>query len=208
MSRDGEPKFRFWVFDRHDMPGASYLERLNALGFVNHDKGPVSVLEQVILETQADMNAYEIETLDLGYEGIMVRSMEGRYKNGRSTANEGILFKVKRFEDYEAEVIAIQEAVANLNPQTVDHLGHSVRSKHQANMVGKQMLGAMLCKRADGGEPFRVAPGTMTHQERAFYWTNPAAIVGKIVKVKSFAYGAVDQPRFARFHGFRNPIDA
>lgn len=206
MSQDGEPNFRYWVFDRWDMPDKPYLNRLDALGFLNHDKGPLSVVEQVLLEEQLDMNAYEIQMLDEGYEGIMIRDINGRYKQGRSTVNEGIIYKVKRFEDYEATVLDIQEAMQNNNEQTVDKLGRQVRSKHQANMAGKQMLGAMLCKR-ESGEPFRVAPGTMTHQERAFYWKNPAAIIGKVIKVKSFAYGQVDQPRFARFHGFRSEID-
>ena len=58
----------------------------------------VEILPQAEIETSADLGAYEIEQLDAGYEGIMVRSVDGHYKYGRSTENEGLLWKVKRFD--------------------------------------------------------------------------------------------------------------
>ncbi len=211
MSRDGLPDFSYHVFDRWDLAGERYLRRLESLSeAVEYPE--VKLVEQVLLEDQQSFNAYEITMLDAGYEGIMVRSLNGPYKMGRSTANEGILLKVKRFEDYEAIVLAIQEMESNTNPAIVDHLGHTIRSKHQSGMIPGGMLGAMLCARItkEGtpyGEPFRVAPGTMVHDQRRKYWNHPDLVIGKMIKVKSFAYGEVDQPRFARYHGHRDSID-
>ncbi len=210
MSGGGEPDFHYFVFDRWDMAGRPYLERLAALTPI-HPR--ITVLPQVELKDQADMNAYEIMMLDEGYEGIMVRSMDGVYKMGRSTANEGILFKVKRFEDFEARVVGYEEMQSNTNSPILDHLGRSVRSKHQAGMVPGGMIGALLCVKEDSlgnpiSPPFRVAPGTMTHDQRLKFFQEPSLLLKHMVKVKSFAYGVVDQPRFARYHGHRDPIDS
>jgi DNA ligase-1 len=143
--------------------------------------------------------------LDLGYEGIMVRSLEGKYKHGRSTSNEGILWKVKRFTDFEAVVVDIKEAMHNSNPILLDHLGQSVRSKHQENMSGNGMVGTLVCE--CNGVQFNVAPGTMNHLQRGTFWQRRELLIGRTIKVKTFDYGVVDQPRFARFHGFRDSID-
>lgn len=211
MSGDGVPDFKFYVFDRCDMPKSDYLERLAAIDLDDEDPH-VEILPQGELINHAEMNAFEISALDQGYEGIMLRSMSGKYKWGRSTPGEGILWKVKRFEDYEARVIAIAPGMSNNNPALVDHLGHTIRSKHQENMSESGMVGALLCYRihVDGtanGDPFKVAPGTMTHDQRRTFLQHPDLILGRVVKCKEFAYGKVDQPRFARFHGFRDPID-
>ena len=203
MSADGAPEFTFHVFDRHDMPEDIYLARLDALDSYG---GHVNLVEQVELNNQSDFNAYEMNMLDEGYEGIMVRSLDGLYKYGRSTTREGILLKVKRFTDVEGTVLFIEPAMQNNNEPMLDHLGNMVRSKHAVNYVTKSMVGAMVVQ-VPGKGALRVGCGTMTHDERAFFWVNQAALLGRLIKVKLFEYGSVDAPRFARFHGFRDRND-
>jgi DNA ligase-1 len=207
MSVDGEPDFKYYVFDKTDMPQDTFIERIGALSDLAHSivEPAIELVVQHVLENQADFNAYELEMLDLGFEGIMVRSPTGKYKYGRSTSNEGILWKVKRFTDFEAVVVDIKEAMHNSNPVLMDHLGRSMRSKHQENMSGNGMVGALVCEK--DGVQFNVAPGTMNHLQRGMFWQRRELLIGKVVKVKSFEYGVVDQPRFARFHGFRDSID-
>lgn len=212
MSVDGEPDFTYHVFDRFDLASEQYVRRLGAIEVPAPDSR-IQVVAQSELKDQLDVNAYEIMELDAGYEGIMLRSPWARYKMGRSTVNEGILYKVKRFEDYECLVVGIQERQSNQNPQLVDHLGHAIRSKHQENMVAAGMIGALICVKINElgqpiSDPMRVAPGTMTHAQAKTWWMQPDLIVNRVVKVKSFAYGEVDQPRFARYHGHRDPLDA
>lgn len=214
MSRDGEPDFHYFVFDLITFVDAPYVERLDALisHMADSPHPRIHVLDHVLLNDPADLSAYEINCLDVGFEGIMLRSIDGQYKYGRSTANEGYIWKVKRFEDYEARVVAFVAAEKNNNPRLVDALGHTIRSQVKAGMEETTMIGALICVRINAtgqpsSEPFRVAPGTMTHEERKKFFADPSLIMGKIIKCKEFAYGKVNQPRFARFHGLRDPID-
>ena len=53
----------------------------------------------------------------MGFEGAMVRSLDGRYKNGRSTLREGLLLKVKPWKDSEAEILEVYEMMRNENEE-------------------------------------------------------------------------------------------
>jgi DNA ligase-1 len=205
MSGDGTPDFKYYVFDSWNYPTYPYAERLLGIDIPTRLKRYIEVLPQAEIQTSADLGAYEIEQLDAGYEGIMVRSVDGCYKYGRSTENEGLLWKVKRFEDFEAEVIGFGEAQHNGNLPTVDGTGKMVRSKHQLGMIGAAMIGMIRVKRMDNGAELNLGPGTMTHAERKFFWEFPTRLMGRMIKGKVFAYGTVDEPRFGRFHGFCDP---
>ena len=117
MSRDGEPDFTFYVFDKWDVSG-SYRERYNAAlnQTLKEACNPrVRILKSKVLENEDDLLAYESGALDAGYEGIILRSHNGAYKHGRSTVREGGLLKLKRFQDSEARVLEVVEAQFNGN---------------------------------------------------------------------------------------------
>jgi DNA ligase 1 len=139
---------------------------------------------------------------------VMLRHRSGpksRYKFGRSTAKEGTLLKLKRFTDDEAVIVGFEEELFNGNAAVVDELGHTKRSSHQENMVGKGRLGAMVCKTRDGVE-FRIGTGFVASQRQEL-WDTRSSLVGKLVKYKHFPIGAKTAPRFPVFLGFRSEID-
>ena len=111
MSGDGEPDFQFHVFDRVDMPEAMFHERLGlvpSLPFVE----PVPHWQ---VDNEAQLLEIEANLLARGAEGVMVRSLGGAYKFGRSTLKDGILGKLKRFSDADYEVVGYQERMRNDN---------------------------------------------------------------------------------------------
>lgn len=55
----------------------------------------------------------------------MLRSIDGKYKLGRSTTNEAILLKLKRFKDSEAIVVDYKPLVRS-NGLVEDSLGYLV----------------------------------------------------------------------------------
>jgi DNA ligase-1 len=118
---------------------------------------------------------------------------------------EGILGKLKCFTDAEYEVVGFQERMHNGNEATVNALGHTERSSHKENKIGRGDLGALVCRTADGLE-FNVGTG-FDDQLRRWIWDNRENLHGKLVKVKSFLIGVKDAPRFPVFLGFRDPID-
>lgn len=201
MTKDGEPDFAFHIFDRVDM-GGKFHERLDSLPY---NKPFIRIVPHLVAVNEDHLLQLESDFLSKGAEGVMVRSFEGRYKQGRSTMKEGILGKLKRFTDNEYEVVGFQERMHNGNEATTNALGHTERSSHKENKVGRGDLGALVCRTADGLE-FNVGTG-FDDELRRWIWSNREDLHGKLVKVKSFLIGVKDAPRFPVFLGFRDPID-
>lgn len=203
MSQEGEADVRYYVFDWVRDPNLGFTERITKLPM---DLPPNCVkVEQRFVFGEEQLLAWEEKWLSEGYEGVMVRSPHGRYKYGRSTEKEGILLKLKRFVDEEFKVVGFEERMHNANEATIDELGHTKRSSHQENKVGRGDLGALILETQNGIQ-FNCGSGFNDEQRREI-WDNREAYLGRFAKVKHFAYGVVDKPRFPVFLGFRDPID-
>lgn len=205
MSRDGTPEVTFYVFDHIQFPDSEYEVRSMNL-WANED---VVVLPQIPVRDKAHLDEIEAGFLEQGYEGLMLRKARGpnsKYKFGRATAKSNTLLKVKRFADAEYEVIGYVERMENQNEKTTDALGHSKRSSHQENKVGRGDLGALVCHTADGLR-FNVGTGFDDDQRRKLWEIKDDGLIGQWVKVKSFLIGVKDAPRFPVFLGFRDKID-
>jgi DNA ligase-1 len=212
MSEDGEPtQVRFYVFDNAFIPGPFDIRfrRVEQLG-----RPGVVVVPHTIIHGPEEMEIVESAALDAGYEGIMVRSLTGPYKQGRSTTNEGYLLKLKRFEDAEAVVMDVFEWEENTNTATTSATGHTERSSHKAGMVGRGVLGGLIVNGINGpytGVQFRIGSGfdgaADPNGERGKLWKIRKSLVGQIVKYQFFPGGSKDKPRFPTYKGWRNPID-
>jgi DNA ligase-1 len=210
MSYVGEPDFSFHLFDSPDnhLPFDSRLDQVQA----EHDGEPRIVLvPHHLVEFAQDFVDYEELFLKQGYEGMMVRHPDGPYKHGRSTLREGWLMKLKRFTDGEAVVTGLEESMENTNELQTDELGRAKRSHRAEGLVGKGMIGTLICEDKQWGR-IRVAPGIMDHTERRGYWEHRFGtddewrILGKTIHWRSFGYGVKDKPRFPRFYGVREDL--
>ncbi len=198
---DGEPDFRLYVFDNWLFGNQSYKQRwIDTLQIpYNHSKQGIPriiALEQRILNTSDEVISFEQEMVNLGYEGAMVRSLDGKYKEGRCTLKEMNIFKRKPFEECEAEIIGVEEQMANLNEAVIDSRGLSKRSSHQANLVPKGTLGKFILQSNSFDKSFKAAPGKgFDAKKRQEIWDNKEAHIGQIVTVKYQKYGSIDAPR-------------
>lgn len=213
MSREGEPDFTFWVFDFWNNPTMGYGERLRLMERAFKDGALASyprikLLRQVIINSESELRAFEATTLEQGFEGVMIRSPLGTYKFGRSTAREGYLLKVKRFADGEAVVIGVEELMHNANEATLDELGYTKRSTHQAGKVAMGTLGALRVRDLSTDIEFNIGTG-YTAARRAELWAmfQNGTLLGRIAKYKHFEVGVKEAPRFPVFQGFRDPRD-
>ena len=163
------------------------------------------MVEQRFIMNQEELNAFEAEVLSKGYEGLIARSPKAPYKNGRSTAREGGMVKIKRFSDAEAVVIGVQELMKNENEAGVDAFGHTERSSHKANMKPMGTLGALNCRTPEGVE-FSIGTGFDAAQ-RSDLWKRRDEIIGKYVRYKFFQGGGKERPRFPVMSGFRDERD-
>lgn len=204
MSGDGEPNVRFYAFDHIEEPDADYETRYEKL--VESDV--VVVLCQHMVCSRDEIHALEERYLEEGYEGVMLRKARGpnsKYKFGRATQKSCTLLKVKRMVSDEAEIVGFEELMHNNNEATTGHLGQTVRSSHQENLVPGGTLGALVCRLSNGVE-FRIGTGFDALQRKEI-WDNKNSVIGKMVTFNHFPIGAKDLPRFPSFKGFRDPID-
>jgi len=196
-----KPDVTFYVFDNFNAPG-TFAQRIATL-----KKHPgVVILPQLLVRNIAELLKVETELLSAGYEGLILRSPNGRYKFGRSTENEGGMLKVKRFSDSEAVILDVEEEMENTNAKVTNELGRSQRSSHQAGKIGKGRAGALVVRDDSTGQTFSIGGG-LNADDREFFWANRKSVVGKIVKYKSFLIGVKDAPRFPIYLGGRESWD-
>jgi len=203
MSEEGTPDFRYLVFDH--IGDGSFRSRMPNLMRLTGD-AHVEIVKQTLVKTREQLEELEAHYVETGYEGVMVRDPEGRYKFGRSTMNEGILLKIKRFEDDEATVIDFQEKYHNDNPAEKDELGNTKRSSHQENLRPAGTLGALICSSPGFVKTFNIGTG-FDDSARQEIWNNRSKYRGKLAKYKYQKVGQVDLPRFPVFLGFRDAHD-
>lgn len=205
MAIEGTPLFTFWAFDDFTCPGAPYVERYKELRTFDS----VRALPQVLVSSWEQVLDIESDLLSRGYEGAMLRRPPAPYKFGRATEKSLDLMKVKREEDSEGQIIACYEAMENQNEAVTNAVGHTERSTHQENLVGKGMLGGFWI--LYNGMETKCAPGKFDHKERLAIWqewlADPEGMKKKFIKFRHFPYGADKKPRFPRALGFRDPID-
>lgn len=209
MSEDGEPDFEYHVFDYvKDDVAHPYQRRLTQLyAWATNNKDPrIITVSTSYINNEEELMKAESTYLAEGYEGLMFRSIESPYKNGRSTEREGYLLKIKRFSDSEAIVTGYDERLHNANEATIDELGHTKRSSHKANMIPDNTLGAFHVKDIHTGQEFKVSTG-MDDALRKSIWDNRDSYIGKLVKYKYQPAGQKDLPRFPVFLGFRDERD-
>lgn len=194
-------EIKFYVFDvvGHD----PYLYRLdNVKPYAGY--GVVPLTAQLINHPD-ELNSFEENVLDKGGEGVMVRSLLGPYKQGRSTLKEGYLLKIKRFVDEEAVIIGFEELMRNNNEARIDELGYTERSTSKEGLTAANTLGALVVKSEKWGE-FRIGTG-FDAALRKEIWENRLDYLSRLAKFKYFTTGVVDKPRFPVYLGIRSELD-
>jgi len=209
MSEDKPGDIKFFVFDytHPDALSLPFHERFKLLDSTLGDPRPENVIlvEQVEVDDEESLLAYEERVLALGFEGLILRSPVGIYKQGRATWKEGIIYKLKRFQDDEATIIGFEEAMTNTNEQKRDALGYAERSTSKEGMVPAGTLGKFIV--TFRGQEITVAPGAFDHASRKKIWDDRDNFLGKILKFRHFTHGVKEKPRFPRAIGFRSLLD-
>lgn len=214
---EGTPDFTYYVFDKFDTYGV-FTDRLES---IPDDLPRVVIVPHLLVDTPEELLKFHALTAENNYEGTMIRSLDGLYKQGRSTLKEGYLLKLKNWEDSEAKIVDIYEAMENLNEAKINELGLTSRSKNRENLVPKGMLGGFVVQDVhhpewgvldypghEGQKVFGIGSCEgMSHEERVRIWENRKDYIGHIVKYKYTPYGMVDSPRLPIWVGFRSEED-
>ncbi len=215
MTRSGEPVITFHVFDCYDQVHPFTVRLANAKKIIHtfgqsmmcDDKPLVQLVEHELVYSESELLAFEDDALKAGYEGVMIRSLNGLYKQGRSTLKQGDLLKLKRFVDGEGIVLRFEEQQHNENEATVNELGRTHRSSHKENKVGAGLMGAMVVRNLSTNVEHKVSPGCLTDANCRQIWEERDIFIGRIARFKFFPTGSKDKPRHTQFTGWRDMMD-
>ena len=182
-----ECKLRFYWFDWVSDAAAlslPYTERVRMIQQYTCTAFITPLIPYVILN-QRMLDEFESNTLSQGHEGVMLRKPDGKYKCGRSTLSEGLLLKLKRFQDAEATIVGVEELI------------------HKDKTRG-DTLGSLIV--ATEGITFKIGTG-FTNEIRMCLWAARHNILGQRVKYKHMNYGSKVAPRSSVFIGIRHIDD-
>lgn len=213
----GEPWLLWHVFDylAPEVLDKPYEERYGAMKrryWEIYQQNPEFAAHLKIVPCEYALNMDMLIAMDekytqQGYEGTILRDPHGLYKNGRSTAREGGLLRIKRFVEKEFRITGIEEGQRNENEAETNELGYIERSTHQANMTPNGMVGAFTGVDLETGQPIKVAAGRLPHDLRKLWFEQQHLILQKIGKYKTFLKGVKDKPRFPTFQTLRAESD-
>ena len=153
--------------------------------------GPnIKLVEWVQVDLDNDRDRfldYNKLCVDKGYEGIMVKPIEGHYECKRSS----LWLKVKPFIEVSLKVVDVEEGTGR----------------------NQGKLGALIVEGVDMDKFIRTNVGSgLTDQDRDEYWKSKDKLIGQIVEVRADAITQNQEadeeyslrfPRFLRFRGFK-----
>ena len=205
MSEKGEPTFTFYVFDDFTNNEVDYSKRLERLLERNlYGKDGIVTLHQELYTSKEQVDKLLQRELELGGEGLILRSPIGKYKYGRSTPKEQLSVKLKFFQQNEFEVIGFTERMHNANQAKINELGLQERSSHKDNLIPMNTLGSLILKYGD--DSFQMGTG-FTDEQRQEIWDNRDKYLGKLASVRYMSVGLKDKPRVPSFIGWRDNDD-
>ena len=154
------------------------------------DFGPnIRTIESIRFDLDEDHDKfmdYNRLCIDKGYEGIMIKPVDGVYECRRSS----LWLKVKPFIEVSLKVVAVEEGTGR--------------------NVGK--LGALIVEGTDDGKFIKTNVGSgLTDEERDEFWKDSKSLIGQVIEVRADAItqnqDAVNEyslrfPRFMKFRGF------
>jgi hypothetical protein len=204
----------FQAFDSYQFADKPFTERLERVGEAvakMQSNWPwLQFTEHKLLGDVESIMEWLAELEAMGAEGVMGRDPAGRYKLGRSTMKDGILWALKPYADGDCIIESLHEMMSNQNEATLDSRGYTKRPGGQAGMVPKGTFGYAICRGIDPVWPqtFRIGMGPgLDDKLRAHIWANKEKYVGAPLKYKYQAVGCVERPRQPKWMGIRGKSD-
>ena len=200
----------FYCFDsiKNDEFDVPFKDRVtNTQKFITQiEEQYVSLLSQKLITEPNDIqNLYE-KALDWGCDGLILRDPNGRYKFGRGTIKEGLIFKLKPFITIDAKIIDILQGtvVREGAEKTINELGYSRTSKLKEDRLPSGRASDFVVMYE--GKELKVSIA-MTNEEKEEVWKNKEKYIGKFIEYKGMLVGAKDLPRHPIYLRMRRDKD-
>ena len=154
------------------------------------DSGCIEIVPQRefdldVFTDEIEFKDYNREMVAAGFEGIMIKSVDGKWVGKRSTD----WLKQKPFIEVSLEIVDVEEGTGR--------------------NVGR--LGAVICRGVDDGREILVNVGSgFTDSNRREFWDSRDTLPGQVIEVRADAITqnqdgtySLRFPRFMRFRGFK-----
>ncbi|MGL4896723.1 MAG: hypothetical protein ACRC47_18045, partial [Shewanella sp.] len=211
----------FHVFDCfvESKPDATFKERYHfykwavcELSYM-HGCDFVKAVEQVeVASTEQVIATYE-QTLENGYEGIVVKG-DAPYKFGRSTLKQGFFLRSKPDDPYDGVIIDIVERQNNLLDSEVNELGYQYKRQDKDAKAGAGIAQTAVVYCPALGTTCRVSltKGLQDYQDtangpsRQRFWEERDTFIGQVMKFTGVPVKG-QKPRSPRFRSLRYDLD-
>ena len=194
---------KFYCFDAVEDYSEPFMKRLRLMKQLR-DHDDVVFVDQTGINNEAELDLSFKKALEDGYEGLILRQIDGPYKCGRSSVDSGYLLKMKPFVSFDAKVVEVVERMENLNESHKNELGRSFKrnTKEDKKGTGIAAVFRVMYNDIEGGV-------TLTGDEefRREIWENKESYIGKMIEYKAMEIGMKDFPRHANFLRFREDRD-
>jgi DNA ligase-1 len=181
----------------------TFAQRIMPLGYdYVKDIKYLKIVKQNLLLAPEAVNTYYEEALNWGCDGLILRDPNGKYKFGRGTVKEGLIYKMKPFQTFDAKIIDVIQAteVREGAEKKINELGRSVTSKKKDDRVLIEKASAFVVLYE--GKELKVTIA-MTDEEKTEVWKNKEKYIGKCIEYKGMLVGAKELPRHPVFLRFR-----
>jgi len=151
----------------------------------------VNVVEHKRMDSAKHVEDYFKKAIELGYEGLILRSYDGGYKCGRATIKEGTIYKVKPFITFDAVIAGVVQGTAD--------------DKNGGRTLVKMVGGFNVMY---NGKELTVSVSSLEHSDRRKCWEERNDLIGKTIEYKGMLVGSKNVPRHPVFVRFREGKEA
>jgi hypothetical protein len=158
-------EFHMYDYPRGDIGNGTFHDRFVGLDrrLGTPDKC-LYLVETKLMDSQADVDTYEKQVVGAGYEGLILRVIDGLYE---FNARPKTVLKLKQFKDAQFEVIDMKSRV------------------HKLNDVECTICDICVCRNDINDQTFEVVPKGTVGQKME-YWTNRESYIGQRMTVRYF----------------------
>ena len=192
-------ELQYFCFDtiQNNNPDEIFTSRIKHIPAENG----VYLVKQKLVNSKEEVEGMFDEALENGFEGLILKSPNSKYKYGRATLNSGDMYKVKPFITIDAKIIRVEERFENTAESFTNELG---RTQHHNFKDEKRSTGiaAVFVVIYNGMEQKVCLTGT--EEFRKEIWENQKKYIGKTIEFKGMLVGAKDLIRHPVFLRFRS----
>lgn len=162
-------------------------------------------VEQKLLHSPDEVVSYYEEALSKTHiyqgeehfmcDGLILRNPDGRYKKGRATYRESLMFKLKPYQSFDAKIISVVEGtnVDKKADKKINEMGYSETSRKKNDRIPGGWASGFVVLHENQQELIVSIKATL--EQKKEIWQHQEQYIDKYVEYKGLMVGAKDLPR-------------